>query len=288
MTKETIKFDTQFSIADGRVTLPHGIEVGGELVREVWLREMSGHEEDILADNRRAHAGKGDLLVGGAARITKILARCTFKFGSEERPENRDPDTAEEKHFYNLWDRMPSAGRQFALVCFRRQSVGDDYTFKVKCPECSTEIKNVHVDLSTLDVYPPYRTTTTAGKDRDAKCLHVEHEGKTPFGLSFTYKLILGKHEDAFAKGIDDNEDRVITQALLNSLTSINGDPMVTVRSIKNLSKRNRDWLRIFLDEESAGVDNSIEVSCHNTKCLHKFTHNITFGSQSFFFPSGA
>jgi hypothetical protein len=290
MIKETIPAEKLFR--EGRIILPHGVAVDGKVVRDIEIRATTGNEEDILADGTRATGGKGDLLVSGSDRITKILSRCTISFGEETHEENRKSSTSKEKFFDNLWKRATAGDRQFACVCLRRFSVGNKYVFNEVCPECKHEIKKLTVDLSELEVYPPFRDVQSddplqVAKIRETMSLEREHDGILPSGTKFSYKLLTGADEDEYAKSIDRNPQAWMSYSLLGRLTALDG-AHPTLSAIKDLSSPDRAFLLEFLDNQESGVDSEQSITCDNPKCGHSFTKQISFASRSFFFPSGS
>ena len=72
----------------GVFELPNAICTdSGQWVREVELAEMTGEEEDILADQTRM-VGKGKLAKRADQRMTEILSRCTVRLGDWRYPHS--------------------------------------------------------------------------------------------------------------------------------------------------------------------------------------------------------
>lgn len=292
--KETVQQSELFDITSGEGILPHGVVFhdGGnrKLVKSFTLREITGYEEDILADQRRADGGKGKMLVSPSDRITAILSRCTVSIGDESHPENVDPSTSHKKYFEKIWKRATSGDRSFVLNCLRRMSIGDNFTFNTTCPECKAEIRRVSVDLSTLDVYPPFRNVHDDDADqlsakREELALNDEHTVTLPSGKSVTYRLLKGSDEDRFMDEIDAHKEEQPTINLMFRLISVDGKPS-TKDAVKSLKHRDRRFLTDHFDTVEGGMDNEILIKCD--ECGHHHKQHLNFGQASFFFPSEA
>lgn len=296
--KEAISQDTIFNVETGEGTLPHGIVLtqGSEtsLARSFTLRHITGVEEDILADNRRGEGGKGKPLVSGADRVTSVLARCTISIGEKHRIENLDPESADPKFFNKMWERATMGDRSFALNCLRRKTLGDQYKFNHTCPECAQEIRNIRVDLNTLDVFPPFRNIKeteefpkdAVDKAREEAALREEQDVVLPVSKSrCKVRLLRGSDEDRYVTEMTENKSEQPTTNLLYRVVSINDAP-VTKKMLKNLPGADRRFLTNFCDEIEGGLDSEIVLVCDNADCGHKFTAHIDFGNKNFFFPS--
>lgn len=284
---------------DDEIQLPGGLRTADHLVRKVTLREISGWEEDILTDQRKAKDGSGRLLRRPGDRITDVLARCTVKVGEDICEANADPEKASVKHFHDIWDAARSGDRGVAVVTLRRLSLGDKYIFTEICPHCKREMPRVSVDLSTQEISPYFSNLLfeadgkEAGEDAEARetvnelLMRTDYEVTTPKGTCIRWKHATRMEEERMQELMTSDPASIVSASILTRVTHINGKE-AKLKSTKSLYSSDRTFLRRYFDEVDGGIDTTAEISCDNLDCGATYSRRIDIGKPSFFFPSGA
>lgn len=115
--------------SDGFVTLPGGLEVGGKLVTEVEIQELTGrHEEKISRARTSSDPGK----------LVSTILEC----GLVEVGGSTDFDV----------DDLLTGDRDFLLLQIRKATYGHEIDFGVRtCPECRQEF-NAVADLDEVPI----------------------------------------------------------------------------------------------------------------------------------------
>ena len=240
----------------GLFELPCGyLGADGKLVTEVALREIRGHEEDMLASKTVPDWMKlGELITGCTTRIGSITDRGQIAMAVKQ---------------------LPAGDRAFLLFAIRRVSMGDILPFRSKCPtdkeECGAE-SLFQVDLKDLEIKRMADPTKRAGYD-----------GVLPSGSTIRYRILTGVDEEEIAKQQKSKDDTLSLQLLIRT-ELLNGKPP-SLEDFKELSMRDRDYIRSELfDAIDGGVETDIEVTC--PKCGVDFVHEVAVGEKGFFFPS--
>jgi rRNA maturation protein Nop10 len=263
------------------VTLPLGIKSpDGTWTKEVELEEMTGVEEDILADSRRVQVGgkgkrKGEMVKSNSRRFTEILSRCTVRMGGCTRPGGQTKRSAP-AFFENAWEQAFSTDRVAALIRLRQISLGDVYDIKTTCPACGVELFRA-LNLDDLEV----------------KSLPIEdirkNEGvfqKTlKTGKLISWKILRGVDEPKMVQLLRERGADIGTALIALHLTDFGG-VVPTDEMLQELSARDRAELRIAFDEEAGGIDTSAEIGC--SACEHEFSLQVSPATPDFFFPSAA
>jgi hypothetical protein len=235
----------------GLFKLPGGyLDEKGILHDEIQIREMTGAEEDILA-------GKTDSIT---LKLNAIMAGCLVRIGSITDP-------GEIAKVINL---LPSGDRIYLLVLIRMVTLGDDFAFDEKCPECGDKA-TYNIFLSSLEVTPM--------KDKNKR----EFEFTAPSGKKIIIKTLLGKDEGLASKYGEEYPNDVVSAIMLARVVSIDGVP-ATVESLKKLGWKDRSFARKSIESIDGGVELGVTNECK--KCNFEFTKDLQIGSQSFFFPS--
>lgn len=256
------------------ITLPNAIrQTDGTWTKEVELDEMTGEEEDILADQTRRPGGKGVLAKSPSQRMTEVLARCTLRIGKETRPDGKTRDTAP-MYFRRLWEQAIINDRGFATIRLRQYSLGDKYVFEDVCPVCSKELKNVTVDLADLKV-----TETPIEK------VAAVHPYTTPSGLKVEWRSLVGLDEDKVATIVRERKSDFLSGIFLLRLATIDGQT-ATNDMVKKMRSSDRRAIMAQFDETEGGIDTQVEIVCDEPSCEALFTRKLNVGDPAFFFPS--
>lgn len=219
-------------------TLPSG--------RTVELRELTGHEEEILSDERQMRDGTG---------IDRVLRNCMARL--DENEDVKESDVRQ----------MLSGDRIAALVHIRQITFGDDLDMKVTCPNPTCGHENaVHASLADAD-----RTEYHADR---------EHTFVLPgCGQTVVFGLSTGEHE---ARVLKLGENANLHSLLLMRIASVDGKPPAR-NVVRDWSASDLRALRAKMASVDGGIDTTVKAVC--SKCgtpirLHAETNS------SFFFPT--
>jgi len=237
----------------GLFDLPCGyIDSDGTLHTEIKVREITGHEEDMLA-NRKLKSTK---------KLNELITRCVERIGTI---------TDKGKLSQVVLD-MTVGDRLFAIFAIRRVTVGDNYTYQVKCKECNA-VNTVTMDLSTLEVkYMPDPTKREFEVTLPKSKLHV------------TFTPMTGRGEEKLSN-LGKNTEDTLSLALLMRLTEIEG-ARPTLKAVKNMSSVDRIYLRDSFTKVEGGVETSVELDC--PECYAEFKEDLDVSQAGFFFPTVA
>jgi hypothetical protein len=220
----------------------------GEIEKRVFFREMSGHEEDILASKK----------MKTSAKMTALMSNCIIKLG----------DIEDRREIVRFVKKLTITDRWFFLTQLRIESLGPDYYFESVCPQCETKDK-MKYNLSKLGV----KKAPEANKLFNEKTL--------PSGLNARFKVADGEVEEKIENsGTDEN---MATIGLYARISEINNRP-VSLKDIKDLPWKDRSALRKFIDEVEGELDDKYTTSCF--KCGHEYEAELPLSAESFFFPS--
>lgn len=264
------------------VDLPWGIlDKNGMLHTALHLKEITGEEEDVLAD-------RGAMMI---QRINRILANCTTQVGT----------VTDRASITSAIAKMTSPDRILALIRLRALSIGGDYHQQLRCTECGREQRKT-INLLELPVKVPatpekrvYTTPLPSGRTVDWAIMDGDLEEITSRVRQFD-----GDRAD---KKTNRNLDRAkISFAMWVRLISmddytfsrkfprdVDGVPIVDEKEIvmvQGLCIRDRQHLRHEVETIEAGIDLEFDFRCENPDCkyLNKAEVDITQGE--FFFPS--
>lgn len=249
----------------------------GNLHREVHLRAMSGHEEDLM----------GNRSIGIIKRLNGIMAQCVQRIGS----------ITDRGQIISAVDKLPSGSRTHLLILIRVTShyrtEKDIYEAEMRCPMCQ-HLDTYRVGLLDLERFEsPDPTKRSHGVDLPYSEDRVE------------WKLMGGREDEIMGLLTDASEHEQLTFAILLRLLSWNGEPCELTPSnildgsgkkirldkkakelmlrVKNLQVGDREALRESFLEHEPGVDTDLEVNC--TKCQEEFYGRINVAQPGFFFP---
>lgn len=239
------------------IELPAGyIYKGGELHTQAVVREMRGHEEDILA-------GKGSIV----ARLNLVIGNCLEGLGEiTDRTLLREAAT-----------KLTAQDRMAVLLAIRRVSLGDFYDCKITCPECKVA-QHVTLNLAEIEIVPM--------PDRMVR----DRENKLPSGKKVKWHVIKTEDEEWLTTQKKKKQDQ-LTLGLLSRVDSVDDEKLdrareygKAVKVLKDLSIRDRAELRRLFDHEEGSIDTKVEYFCE--ECNHEWEGNMDVGQANFFFPS--
>ena len=121
--------------ATGRLVLPGGILDGkGSCLKTVRVRELTGRDEELLADRRYHNA---------AEQVTDFLAQVIVEVPGLDKPVNRE-----------LVATMLIGDRDYVLLRLRQLSLGDKIEQVMRCPSIACGKKaDVEFLISELPVH---------------------------------------------------------------------------------------------------------------------------------------
>jgi len=236
---------------EGGGTFPCGyLTDSGELITDVTVREITGAEEDMLASNKFKDFKK----------MGELIARCTTAVGT----------ITDRDEIARIIPKLLVGDRVYLFLLIRRVTLGDDYPFRSKCPECDLE-GSFNVDLSSLDVKPMV--------DPKVRSLTLT----TPRGREVVLSPMDGIREERLST--IKNENDKATLALAARVVTMQGKP-ATIGDLKALSLSERNFLRDSYQDLEGGVDTTVEITC--PKCAASFKNELDITQRAFFFPSAA
>lgn len=217
---------------------------------KLWIRPMTGDEEQILATPRFVKKGQA---------INMIFQRC---MRDSYRPED-----------------FLTIDRTYLLIYLRGISYTPDYDVEVKCPECDRKFSHT-IDLNSLvveecpdDYGPPledvlptskysFRYKLSRGRDENTIQEYRERRIKM-FGDQSDDTLVY--RTAMLLDDIEGLEDKKELQKLISVL------PINDVAHIRNM-----------VSEPPFGVDTNVSITCAN--CLQDFEVDLPL-EANFFFP---
>lgn len=253
-----------FGKGRGNYTLPCGyVDSAGTVHKEIFLKEMTGVEDDILDDN--------DLVVN--ERLSKVLAACTEKLG-----------TITDKKIIEaaISDTLPEGGglpltaqdRIAALLFLRRVTLGDIYKFERRCPRCGEQAKNKALDLRTVEITPV--------KDPKKRKVQV----KLPRSEKVAVLKVLAASGEQKVSNLKPTQKDLKSFAILARLESLDDRKMTgtqeDVEIIKNLPQVDRAYLIQVYQLIEGNVDTDVQVTCKNALCGIEYEFPLDLG-QLFF-----
>jgi hypothetical protein len=235
----------------GEVELPCGLIRDGSLITKAFVREISGHEEDMLASDK----------IKPITKLTELISRCVIKLG----------DITDREFIAKAAREMTIGDRAWLILAIRRRTLGDIFPYTEVCPNPACKVKRLfQVNLGDLEMR------------KMADPMRRLYEVELPVcGKSARFHVMTGADEEEISKYQTD----MISRALHVRVEML-GDRKPSLDEIKSLSMRDRDTLRAKIDEVEGGVDTEIEMTC--VDCGMEFSRELDIGQQGFFFPSRA
>lgn len=276
---------TESSPEKGLFTLVGGyVDDNGEVHKEVELRAMTGHEEDLL----------GNRSVPMIQRMDSIMGNCTLRLGG----------LTEKGEILRAIRHMPSGSRTHLLICQRIaghwKTEKDIYEMEVRCPARNSCGKIGYYRLSLLDL------ETFESPDPS----NLRYQTTLPYsGDEIEWHVMTGV-EDRIMQAVGDEgiggESSALSYAVLLRLREWNGESIeLGVRDfltagkkpklrlsrkakellfrVKNLVTGDRDHLRGEFDKYEPGVEVDVEMECEH--CGLEYIARLDVSQESFFFP---
>lgn len=227
------------------------------------IREMTGDEEDIVAQEDKSFTQRMHELVGSCL--------TSLSDGGSKTITNR-------KVLLKAPDHLLMSDLLTSIIRVREVTVGDEFRQKVKCPGCTT-----------LEGKPFKWTAILSLKEFDGipvegDPLQSTRDYETSRGKKIVWEMLTGQGE--LEHGKKKNKKERATLALLARVKSVDGeDDIKKVRAVlKAMSFTERQEIRKQFDVEG-GIETDFECVCSN--CDEEFKESLDIGSKEFFFPSG-
>lgn len=173
------------------------------------------------------------------------------------------------------------------FIAARKSAYGENYTTKIKCPECSVE-SNIEINLSVLKAKPLNTDVLTKGENKLSFKLPNSNKVVTVSLLTHKDETDIDAELKALAKfnGPNATNSPEITTRLKYTIKSIDGE---SDRSrIKNfvdtqLTAKDSLALRKFVRENTPDMDMNFDFIC--PACGHQVKMNVPLGAN-FFWPN--
>jgi len=225
-----------------------------ELWTEVQVKEITGNEEDMLASQQ----------VPSAQKISQLLAGCVTRIGN----------VTDKGLIAGMVQDLTVGDRVFLIFAIRRVTLGDELPVREKCPECKvTTLFMVDLDKDLEPKPMP---------DPTKRVFDVT----LPSGLSARFRVSTGQDEANMAKLVrrQKHKSDALSQAILMRLEML-GDEKPTLKMVKSLGMRDRNFLRDQFQAVEGGVDTALELEC--PACGHEWEKDLDLSAANFFFPGG-
>jgi len=222
-------------------------------LNRIMLREISGHEEDIIADDS----------VSFTERLYQVFGRCITQVLDNDGHVITDP-----KELISVPDGLLFSDIMIILKSLYQVTMGDQLVKKIDCdnPLCKNT-QNEVIDLKKLEVYPV-----------KGDPMQRVREYVTSRGTEITWEMLSGK-TDRNSNIEDESPKDKVTMTLLRRIRTINGEP-ATKKALKDLPSRERAEIRKQFDDEG-GLETTRKSRCR--KCGKSLSYSLTIADFNFF-----
>lgn len=247
------------------VDLPIGITIPktGELVKQVTIAGMDGNMEERISEKKVRN--------NGAKIITAMLGEKIVAVGETPYPKGIGVLMAR-----NMW----TADRDTCLLRMR-EMMADDMAVKPKCPECG-EVDEDIVHMSQIEVnqWDPENPPEGIEYDDvgvimfelpDGLIVEDDDTGEEYICKVGRMKLTNGGMEENIAGTARENMGMANTNLLAASIIELEHIKMVDTYVVKNMTKRDRDYLSKLLSDANPGPKFIREHVCQN--CGSRFNY---------------
>ena len=241
--------------AVGVFTLPCGhldVETQ-ELNTEVEVREITGHEEDMLASKN----------IPSAQKVTNLLRGCVKRLGTIEDPHR----------LARMVRELTMGDRVFLVFAIRRVTLGDELPVRERCPDCKVKtlfMVDLAEELQPKPMPDPYKRV---------------YDVELPSGIEARFRVSSGEDEGKMAKLQQRKQaDDALSHAIMMRLELLGGEKP-TLKMVKSLGMRDRLFIRDEYQRVEGGVDTTLELEC--PACGNEWEKDLDLSASSFFFPGG-
>lgn len=263
-----------FGKGRGDFKLPCGyVDASGHVYNRIYLREMSGVEDDIMDDDE----------LNVSERMSRVIANCTEQLASDApgAPSITDKVAIHAAVADNLKEGLPLSipDRMAALLFIRRLSLGDAYKIDGRtCPVCTKPVKNKAVRLNELKI--------DSCKDPTKRRVRVTLPKSGKIAI---LKVLSASNERKLAEKRPSMKD-VKSYAILARLESLDevpmsGDTDKDLDLIKSLPKLDRTMLINTFNVMEGNIETEIVTNCTAPKCGAEFKFDLDLGQVFFSNP---
>jgi len=247
------------------IRLPNGLveSSGMELFDYAEIDELKGKQQNYLVDE--------SLVIGNIGHVQKILEDLVLSFQNEQGLRWKGKISSGIQ-------RLPVEDLEVILIRIREKTFGPEYFLSAKCDKCGSEIKNLKLDLSKLEV--------------DKLSLDEMMEPKVVHLPKMDIEIELGplrlKELLESLKLIKDKKDSLITGFLKLSMRRMGEKTNITNADIEKIPASDI----YYLNKEAkniklmGNIDTNIQVKCTNKKCKQEFEFKLNPFDPDFFDPS--
>ena len=242
------------------VTLPNGLLDGVDHFNVAEIDELSGKQQDYLADK--------ELVINNIGHVPKILEDMILSLQTEQglkwKGEVKDA----------IW-KLPSGDIETVLVKVRENTYGPRFYHQAQCTheDCGHVNTNLRLDLDKLaiDVYPLEQL-------RKQKVLTLPKSG-----LEVELKPIFLKDLFEVIKITSEKTKTMITSVLAISMKRLGAVSPVTAANVAALKMSDIQFLQDNTEDLKleGSIDTDIEIECD--KCKKDFKMKLNVFDPSFF-----
>jgi hypothetical protein len=265
-----------FGKGSGDFQLPCGY-VDGEarVFNRVYLREMTGVEDDIMADDE----------LNLSERMTRIISNCIQKLVTSESGEGQqqitDRDVINAAVGDDLKEGLPFtiSDRMACLLFIRRISLGDNYKIDGRyCPACEKPIKNKRLNLSDLVI--------SHCKDATKRKVRV----KLPKSKKTAVLTVLAASGERRVAEARPDAKNARSFAILSRLVSLgdhapSGNDEEDLKIVQEIPRVDRIHLFNIINLMEGGIETEVELQCPRTVCRAEFKFDLDLGQVFFSNP---
>ncbi len=240
--------------------LPGGVlDADGRGHDTVWVRELTGRDEEVLADRRFRSA---------AAQVTELLARVIVRVDGLDAPVDRELAAA-----------MLVGDRDYLLLRLRQIALGDDVHQVVRCPSPACGEK-LDVEFSIAEL--PIRRVDAVRARYELTLSRPAVSGDDLSGR-IVLRLPTGTDQEAIAELVALNPAMANTLLYSRIVLEVGRGRGLSEEAAQALPLGVRHELAAFLDETAPGPDLRIAVQCPTCGVDVAYPFDL----ESFFLTSG-
>lgn len=217
---------------------PAGLVVDGEVLRSFRVHELTGYEEEKTSNEK--------IRRNPAVFLTTLLHLCIDEIGGIGKP------SVEQIRNLLIGDR------DFAMLCLRRVSYGDDMEVTLQCPSC-TDTRTETYDLSSVEV-----KRLEDDEPRKAK-ITLSRGVQDPQGVSqkeVIFRFPDGRIQEKVLPIMQRNPSLGGTTLLTSCCEKFGNMRHFDTATFRKLSKKERDFIAKVLVQKAPGPEMSVPFTC--------------------------
>ncbi len=245
------------------VVLPIGLDIEGVRYREVIIDEMTGYDDEALANKKHRN--------NGAKAMSDLLRRCIQAIPGLVPQKKKRYSKIDRKYVLSMY----AADRDFLFLSIRALGMEPSFDLPISCPRCGEEHEHeiVIAEMDVLEMEPgteaALQVTLPKGFESDGKFLPV-----------VTWKFPNGNQQERIASM---PRNKVATATITSCIHEVEGlGRRPDTEMVRRLRTRDRMFLMQCVREYTPGVDLRIECFC--SECQHEWVGEV---DPSHFFNMG-